>query len=334
MIQYFNLHKTLSYNALFNFIIGERGVGKSYSAGKFVVQRFLDHDEQFVYVRRYKSELGKDELSKFFNPLIENEEFGDHEISLDHKTFKIDGMEMGYAIPLTTASTKKSVPFERVKTIIFDEFLLAKGNYHYLKDEVRQFLDLYETIARLRDVRVLFLGNATSVVNPYFTELNLTLPHGSEFKLFKNNTVLVHYIKNLQYRAAKKQTRFGQLIEGTSYSKYAIDNEFLNDNKNFIQKKSGTCFNYSVIQFPYYSYGIWINKKTGIYFISEDYDINNPCIVSTDHNAHNEQSVLTSLRTSKWFRPIIHAYELGNVRFENQHIKQDMIKIFHKCIGV
>ena len=54
---FWDLTKTLSYNALLNFCIGERGVGKSFSAKKFVINDYLKNGNEFVYIRRYKTEL-------------------------------------------------------------------------------------------------------------------------------------------------------------------------------------------------------------------------------------------------------------------------------------
>ena len=54
---YYNYNKIRSYNALFNFIIANRGGGKSYGAKEMVIKNFLKRCEQFVYVRRYKAEI-------------------------------------------------------------------------------------------------------------------------------------------------------------------------------------------------------------------------------------------------------------------------------------
>ena len=54
---YYNYNKILTYNALLNFLIGERGVGKTYGAVKFVTKQFIKKNEQFAYIRRYKSDL-------------------------------------------------------------------------------------------------------------------------------------------------------------------------------------------------------------------------------------------------------------------------------------
>ena len=59
---YYNYNDLFSYNAMFNFVIGERGVGKTYGILKKCVKDFIntmsnEHPRQFVYLRRYKSEL-------------------------------------------------------------------------------------------------------------------------------------------------------------------------------------------------------------------------------------------------------------------------------------
>ena len=66
---FWNIQKTLSYNALFNFIVGNRGGGKTYGAKEFVINRFLKHQEQFVYIRRYKKEFSK--IKTFFADIEE-----------------------------------------------------------------------------------------------------------------------------------------------------------------------------------------------------------------------------------------------------------------------
>lgn len=94
---------------------------------------------------------------------------------------------------------------------------MINGAYHYLQNEVIQFLDIIETIARLRDIRVLLLGNAISITNPYFTFFDLSLPYNSDIKTFKDGLIAIQYVKNSKYREVKKASKFGKLIEGTEY---------------------------------------------------------------------------------------------------------------------
>ena len=39
---YYDYQKVLSYNALLSFIIGERGVGKTYGAKKFCIKNYIN----------------------------------------------------------------------------------------------------------------------------------------------------------------------------------------------------------------------------------------------------------------------------------------------------
>lgn len=208
---YFDLNKVLSYNAFMNIIIGERGTGKTYSCSKFVTNDFIKHQNEFVYIRRYKTELKK-AIPNFFKPLITNNEFQHNSLkNSGYEKLLIDDCVAGYGIALTQAQTLKSVNYNKVKNIIFDEFISENGLY--IKNEIHSFLSLIETIARMRDVRIFMLANSATISNPYFLEFNLSLPYNNDIKLFKDGLILLNYTKNLEYRKAKKQTKFGKLIE-------------------------------------------------------------------------------------------------------------------------
>ena len=327
---FYDYAKVLSYNAMFNFIIGERGVGKTFGAKRYVINKFLKKGEQFVYLRRYKTELKESagDTSKFFGQL---EEF------YPENKFKIAGEKimngkqvMGYALPLSVANILKSTSFNKVTTIIFDEFIIDKGCYHYLQNEVEQMLDLVETIARLRDIKVFFLGNAISITNPYFTYFNLGLPYNSDIKTYKDGLLLVNYIKNMKYREVKHKSKFGKLIEGTNYSKYAIDNEFLRDSKTFIKKKPPTAQHYFIFKYNNETYGVWNDWKNGEIFFSKDYDSQCPIIFTVTSEDHDEQSIMLKLKSSIFFKSVIEHYRLSKLFFESQTIKNNVINLINK----
>ena len=332
---YYDYRKLLSYNALISFVVGERGVGKTYGAIKFAISDFLKNGHQFVYVRRYATEV-ETSAPRLFDAIIQNKEFEDHEFKVKPSKklsrFYIDGKECGYALPLSTAMILKSTSFAKVKNIIFDEFIIPAGTYHYLRNEVHNFLDLIETIARLRDVRVFCLANALTITNPYFYYFNLSLPYKSDFKTFRNGLIVVNYVRNEAYRKLKKSSRFGQLIANTEYGKYAIDNEFLLDDKNFIQKRPSHCTIFSTIIINHQSYGVWRDKRNNMIYVSHDYDPTNPCCFAIDSKSHDEHTILVNARNSPWFKIVVDAYRMGLLRFENQNIKNEVMVIINKII--
>lgn len=338
---YLDFNKPLSYNALLSFIITERGLGKSYGAKKYVAKHFIKKKKQFVYLRRYKTELKeamlKNNVPIFWEQIKNDEELRDHKFTNKKDTMYIDGELSGFAMPLSIANILKSSTYENVDTIIFDEFLIDKGSYHYLQNEVVQLLDVIETVARLRDIRVIFLGNAISITNPYFTFFNLTLPYNSEVKIAKrdndgNPLIIIYYAKNQKYRDVKKASRFGQLIADTEYGKYAIDNEFLRDSKTFIRKKSKQCKFYFILVINGKHYGVWSDYKEGMIYISNDYDPNCPVKFSINHNDHDENTLLIRTRTSPFFKSIIEHYRLARLCFENQQIKNNVMEYLVKYL--
>ena len=325
---FYNPSRIISYNALLNLIIGERGVGKTYGFKTYVIKRFLNKHKQFAYIRRYDTDLeesvGRTTDNKFFEQV--KNEFPDStfKISKSKKVRRlyIDGEICGYALPLSSADSLKSSTYENVDTLIFDEFMLKEGSsQHYLRNEPEIILDLIETIGRLRDIRIYCLGNAISSTCPLMAYFDLTLPYNTDIKLFKEGTIAVEYIKNEKYREVKKASRFGKLIEGTEYGKYAIDNEFLRDSKSFIRKKEKWSKFYFILILNGKCYGVWNDYKNGFMFISEDYDPNCPVRYALNTQDHSESSILIRVRNSPLIKSVIDHYRLARLCFENQRIK-------------
>ena len=324
---YYDYSKILSYNAFINMLIGERGVGKTYGASKFVTKAFINKGEQFAYIRRYKTELSKSS-QEFFKPLINNNEFPNHEFLTKGNKFLIDNKEAGYSMTLTTAQNLKSTNFPNVKNIIFDEFIIEEGQHHYLKNEVENFLGLIETIARMRDVRVFMLANAVTITNPYFMYFNIDLPYNTDIKTYKDGLILVQYMKNEEYRKAKANTKFGKLIDGTEYSKYAIDNNFRLDNKNFIEKKTGTSRCNFALKYKDKMYGFWYDWNVGKIFVSND--VNTKQIYACTLADHTPNTMMLSvIKDYNCWRVFIKNYKLGNVYYENVKIKNTINEIIH-----
>ncbi len=122
---FYNYNRIRSYNALFNFIISNRGGGKTYGAKKMCINNFLKRKEQFVYVRRYKSEI-KEVRDNFFSDI--SQEFQDHELTVNGSKIYIDGEIAGYFIPLSVSQKYKSTAYPFVTTIVYDEFIIDKYN--------------------------------------------------------------------------------------------------------------------------------------------------------------------------------------------------------------
>ena len=325
---WYSPERLISFNALLNLVIGERGVGKTYNFKTWAVKRFLNKNKQFCYIRRYDTDLeasvGSSNDNKFFEQIQKEFPESTFKITKSKKVRKlyIDNKICGYAMPLSSADSLKSSSYENVDVIIFDEFMLKEGsNQHYLRNEPEIILDLIETIGRLRDVRVYCLGNAISSTCPLMSYFDLTLPYNTDIKTFKNGTIAVEYIRNEKYREVKKASRFGKLIDGTRYGKYAIDNEFLTDSKSFIRKKDKNAKFYFMLYVNGKEYGIWRDFKNQIMYISNDTDPNCMIKFALNESDHSESTILAKVRSNFYFKQIISYYRVGRLCFENQAIK-------------
>lgn len=317
---YIDLSRILSYNALLNFIIASRGTGKTYGATKFVTKKFIEKGEEFIYVRRYKSELQKS-IPRFFSAMNANNEFKDHELGHKGMNLIIDEKVCGYGVTLSTAQQLKSTNFPNVKYIIFDEFIIEEGQGHYLKNEVDIFLGLVETISRLRDVKVILLGNSANIMNPYFLFFDIHLPYQNEIITFKDGLIALHYATSLEYIEVKKKSRFGKLVENTSYEEYAIENKFVNDNKDFVEKKDGQSkFSFSFI-YKDTRLGVWINWLTGKMYVSNDY-LDNGIVFACTSQDHKPNTMLMSIaKKYNCWNNFINNFKLGNVYYESSKLK-------------
>lgn len=332
---WWDINRTASYNALFNFIIGNRGAGKTYGSLVRAIKKFINSPDtnpcQFIYLRRMKTELKKltsADHGRLFDKV--QQEFPTHKLEARGDVLYCDKKIMGYAVPLSTATILKSDAFPFVQTIIFDEFIIDNTKtYHYLPDEVRKFEDFYETVARpgndpdRPDVIVWFLSNAVTINNPYFMEYHLAPPYNGTIQRFgKTKDLLVESVNNTELAKRKKESRFGKIIAGTDYSDYAYDNKWLLDNNEFIDTKTQRANYYMSIRYKSTWLGVWYDQLQGLFYISLDYDPSYPIMYSATTDDHMVNTMLMKkAKQQPFLRQLLSAYECGAVRYESIKIK-------------
>ena len=318
----------LSHNKIMNMVLSNRGGGKTFCMTRWAVDDFKKTGRQCVWVRRYQTEI--DEMlanGKFFDAV--REYYPNDELTIDGAFGKINGEVAIYFVALSTSRQLKSNNYPLVNKIIFDEFVISKGRVTYLKNEVEVFLDLYETVARLRDnVRAVLLANSISVVNPYFLFWNIKPDTRKRFTV--QGQVCVELFTDADYIAAKKQTRFGQLVNGTRYGEYAIENKWLDDNETFVAPKTPNAQFMLGIKYNGTMYGFWADYDAGLVFVNRQYDPYSYalyCITKEDHEAN--LLLIKSISSTKRVERIVFAFRNGLLRFEDMQVKNQ----FYEYIG-
>jgi hypothetical protein len=236
---------------------------------------------------------------------------------------------------LTKAKDYKSSAFPLVWLIIFEEFIIEENGFtHYLKNEVNIFLGFYMSIDRYRGCKVFFLGNNYTMFNPYTTYWNLNLPYNSNIVKAKKGKIILEMVNDAEFIAERMKTDFGQLVEGTPFAGYAIQNKSPIDNDTFVMKKTEKCSYYFTFKYDGELYGVWVDYSIGKFFVSKDID---PCfkmvysITLDDHTPNT--LLLKSSNKSVYFKTFIQSYKDGNVYFESMKIKSVVYNVIKLCIG-
>ena len=333
-LDYYGLGPVLSRNAVFNFVVGARGVGKTYSAKVWGVRDYLNNGNQFIYLRRYATEL-KSATQTLFADIAQ--EFPDYMfrchgdiLQMKRGDNKDDKWEIiGYAIALSKAQQKKSVAYPRVTKIIYDEFIIDRGAIRYMPDEAKAFNDFYSTVDRYKDkTRVLFLANSVSIMNPYFIEYEIRPRKGQEWVTKANGFICVHFPKSEKFTQGVYETRFGKFIKGTEYAQYAVGNDFSDNDDSLIARKTSESKYTCTIETVTGVFSLWIDYSGPHYYIQhrrpkqEFYWTLIPDRV-------NEDRILVD-KTDPFLTRLRGAYARGRVFFDAPQSRNAFIGVFKR----
>lgn len=349
---FWNARRTLTHNMLINIIVGNRGGGKSFGAKEWSIDDFIKNGNQFGYIRRYKDDL-KEPMIQFFKDI--EYKYPDYEFKVDSKYFYIrlkpgDEKEKwtekdiaGYGFTLSTANNRKSIAYPKITNLIFDEFLIDKGNQRYLPNEPIALLNLYETIARPGTghprVILFMLANALTITNPYFLFWGLKMPTKQDKNgkwIWKHPTrpILVEDVRNEKFIDKKRNTEFGKLVEGTEYADYSIENKFLLDDETFIEPKSPKARYYFTFVYMEHTLGVWVDNEEGKMYVSKLIDPSYPLKYSLTMKDHQPNTMfLKNKSKAGHFKVFLDNYKLGNVRFETMNIKNITYEVIKMSVN-
>lgn len=249
-MKYYDIREAVTRGYPFNFILGARGIGKTYSSLDY---HAIENDIKFIYLRTSEKEIDMN-VNKSSNPFKKVNEDKKRNIEVsngDIKTFieTLDGEAIikGYAIPLSTFSNIRGVDFSDVRSIIWDEFI--RENQQKIKNMAFSFFNLYESVNRNREligeepVRVYFLSNSTTLDSPILEELGLVsviemmLRKGQRKWSDPERGIYIH-LPYADISEEKKTTALYRLTSGSDFFNFAIKNEFVNNSFHGVERKN------------------------------------------------------------------------------------------------
>lgn len=325
MSKYYDISTLLSYNKILNFIIGQRGGGKTFSAKKWCINDFLKKENQFIWVRHFKQEL-KQLKRNFWDDIINTGLYPDVEFSIQGDKLFINNKLCGYLVALSTATQLKSASFPKVNKIIFDEFIFEKGHNHYRGDEVVDFINLMDTVIRDRDnCRAVLIANNVQTTNPYFHYFNIRGDQSKRFVFNHDKGICIEFYSGDVYASERLKTRFGKLINGTEYGEFSLYNKPLHDNDEFIaQRPQNARYMYALLWKGFYI-GVWYDNKNDVIYFSNKYDESRMIFSMTTDDHKPKMLFLKQFKQMSQIKQIKYAFSIGSLYFENQMIKRYFI---------
>lgn len=234
----------------FTFIVGGRGIGKTYSAIDRALTQYPGH---FLYLRNTKEQL-KECCGTFGNPFkrwsidhyrdIVMKAEKNHAVVYEYYQ---DGdstskRELGYGACLSCFEDLRSVDLSDVNFVIYEEFIEDRTLQF---DQLKAFKSMYETVNRNRELfgeeplKVVLLSNAQRLGNPILRGYNL-IPiiegmQKSGQKVWSSQDTRIE-LPFSEISEAKRNTALYRATAGSEYNSEALDNNFVNDSFTGVKK--------------------------------------------------------------------------------------------------
>lgn len=356
MADFYDWHKTLSYDADVTMVIGARGVGKTFGIRTQCIRDWIKDGSRFVEVVRFKNELSG-VADGYFNRTGEQEDFKDYIFRTDaryawiarrpietedkERKLKPEWHLIGYFIALSDAQRMKKRTFDKVRRIIFDESILERSDrYHnYLPNEFGVLANLVDTVSRERAdteglrPRVYLLGNACDLSNPYFAAYGVGTDLKFGYRWYNGKTFLLHYVDAGEYATEKLEgTVAGRMMRGTSAAKVAISNEFVGVGKEFVSRKPSRAKFYFGIKCDGMTFGIWCDLQGGLYYVTKklpkdvDREGSRYTIFALTA-ADNKVNYIAAKRADKTLSYFAEMYYLNLVRYDSVQTKTEFMNV-------
>lgn len=265
---YVNVYDWRNPDYPFQFFLGGRGTGKTYSMvggavegevkDKFMYSRMTDKEYQVLLdkkgveganpFKRYnydnKTSYG---LCKMNNALA-----GIYAREATEKGLLIPkGQPLGYGCALYNIADLRSLDFYDVSDWLLDEFVPEKHK-RAMPDAAEAFFNAYETINRNREIEddakppvyVWACANSNNIYNDMFKGLNIVadvekmVRKKQTDKYYKDRKLAIHLLKNSPiFEEKKKKTALYCLTKGTRFADMALNNQFAYDDFSLVGYK-------------------------------------------------------------------------------------------------
>ena len=201
------------------------------------------------------------------------------------------GDPIGYVIALSSIAKVKGFDLSDCDFLIFDEFIPAPGE-RADRNEGKQLLDLYMTVARDREhrgkapLKLIGLANPTEINCPIFQELEIADAaadmdaNGQEYRYERG--ILMHRIQmGEDFRGQESRMMVMQAMEGTAWRAMSAGESFAYNDTQMVERMSLKGFR-CIIGIKYRKQNWYIYQRDELYYVCSsagfprdgEYDLN------------------------------------------------------------
>lgn len=308
--------------------------GKTTYFGRLCVRRFLENGEKFGLIYRYNYQLS-DIADKFYKD-IGNLFFKGTQMTTKrmaggsyHELF-LDEKSCGYAFSLNSAEQLKNYShlFSDVKRMIFDEF--QSETNHYCSNEIKKLFSIHTSVARgqgeqTRYVPVYMLSNPVSIINPYYTELGISVRLTEDTKFLRGDGFVLEqgYVESAS--EAIKESGFWRAFSNNTYASYASEAVYLNDSKAFVERPKGNSRYIATLKYNGSTFGIREYADEGIIFCDDKPDMSYPFKLTVTTQDHEVNYVMLK-KNDMFITNMRFFFEKGCFRFKDLRCKEALLK--------
>lgn len=335
-----------SYNAIFNFIITNRNLGKTWNFKRRAVVRALKHGKKTIWVRTFNAEV-KECVKTFFKSrdLQKFCKLSEYDKKINPNgnfyqkgnTFYIKrGKKFVWFLKVVRVGSDnamRSADDVDVDTIVYDEFTTTPEKLRYYHGNlVDNFIDMFISAKREHKVNCYFLGNKENVINVFFNYFGLkNIDLSKEFiKTYKNGSILAANINNIPKINNDYDKKLKCLFDNTNYGNYLYKSKYKNENKIKCQKMPQQATNY--LQLYINATPLKIGFYNGIFYVNNNIDYNLPIYVLERQNKFKKEILLIN-RHKKYLTGYVNAISNNDIFYNNINT-YTTIQYFNKWLNI
>ena len=315
-----------------------RAAGKSTFVNGYLVRKYIRTGQKFILLYRNKYEVDRaadgffNDISTLFYP----------DLAMDQQTGVKNGFDIlriglksdekkehfevcGFATSLAASELVKrySHLLSDAGIILMDELFPENGVY--LKDEIRRFMSIHDSLSRghyqhSKYLPVIMVGNLIDLFNPYFDALGIVDSLLLDSHFTRGDGFVIEQDFNEASAQAHKESSFHRALSGADYAAASQEKVYLNTDYDMIDNSVCDIGRYILtIRYNGSLYSVRYNEQGFFYYISDRPDPSFALQHAATEKDITEQAIYNP--TSPYRKMIKDKYRQNLCKFRNLKCK-------------